>query len=97
MAIEVFNRYEHKYILSRETFEMAIKKPLHFRRNAMANLTGMQEPQYSLFYKFSISSIVRPVACAMISVETPNALKLRAFSRFFICAPSSLAVSNVLK
>ena len=25
----------------------------------MANLTGMQEPQYSLFYNFSISSIAQ--------------------------------------
>ena len=25
MAIEVFNRYEHKYILDRETFEKVIK------------------------------------------------------------------------
>ena len=60
----------------------------------MAYLTGMQEPQYSLFYKFSISSMLKPVACAMLSGGSPMAFIFLAISSCFISSPSARPFSS---
>ena len=47
MAIEVFNRYEHKYMLDRETFEKVIKILDEHKGDKIKKHYEKLKPEYS--------------------------------------------------
>ena len=77
---------------------MAIKKPLQPRRSYNAHLNKFSRAsRFPIYcYNFSISSIVRPVACAMLSERSPMVFKFRAISSYILASNISVVCSILL-